>query len=104
MGGERLFTMFGRDGDEWVGSFDAATGVEAWRSLSDMAGYAAPVTVEVGGIRQALFFTAEGLVSVAPAPGDFYWRVPWRTTFDVNAAAPVVVPPDMVFISSATAR
>src|SRR5678810_200275 len=35
------------------------------------------------------------------AASDVYKRqVPWRTNYDVNAAMPVFVPPDKVFISS----
>ena len=40
------------------------------------------------------------LVSVAAADGKVLWSVPWRTDWDVNAAMPVLVPPDKIFISS----
>jgi outer membrane protein assembly factor BamB len=39
-------------------------------------------------------------MSVAPADGALLWRVPWRTSYDVNAAMPIFIPPDGVFISS----
>jgi outer membrane protein assembly factor BamB len=40
------------------------------------------------------------LVSVAPADGKFLWRYDWETRYDVNAATPVFIPPDKIFISS----
>jgi hypothetical protein len=60
--------------------------------------------VTVDGIRQALFFTATQLVSVSPADGRTFWRQPWETSYDVNAAMPVFLPPDRVFISSSYDR
>ena len=40
------------------------------------------------------------LVSVAPQDGSVYWRHTWKTSYDVNAAMPVFVPPNRVFIST----
>jgi hypothetical protein len=56
--------------------------------------------LESAGVRQAVFFTAEGPVAVAPTTGGLLWRYPWPTSYDVNAATPVFVPPDGLFISS----
>src|SRR5262249_907142 len=40
-----------------------------------------------------------GLVSVSPTDGSEFWRYPWKTPNDVNAATPVCVG-DYVFLSS----
>ena len=94
-----LVNVGGRPGASIV-AFDKRTGDEVWRSQDDLAGYAAPLRVDVGGLAQVVFFTGEGLVSLSPASGELYWRAPWRTSLDVNAAAPVFVAPDKVFVSS----
>jgi outer membrane protein assembly factor BamB len=81
-------------------AFDRATGAEAWRALDTGTGYAAPITIAVGGLRQTVFFTADGVVAIDPTDGAPLWRVPWQTSYDVHAATPVFVPPDRLFIAS----
>jgi outer membrane protein assembly factor BamB len=81
-------------------ALDKKTGKLAWASQTDQAGYSAPLAVTVDGQKQVLFFTGTSLVSVSPRDGKALWRVPWETSYDVNAAMPVFVPPDRVFISS----
>jgi outer membrane protein assembly factor BamB len=81
-------------------AFDRRTGKVAWSSQTDRAGYSAPIAFTVGGIRQALFFTGSSLASLSPADGRLYWRKSWQTDWDVNAATPIFVPPDQVFVSS----
>jgi len=94
-----LVNVGGGDGDQVV-AFKKASGEEVWRSQSGAAGYAAPLAITVGGVRQVLFFTARALIALDPAGGALLWSVPWKTSYDVNAAAPVFVPPDRVFVSS----
>jgi outer membrane protein assembly factor BamB len=51
-------------------------------------------------VRQILFFTAASVLGVRPADGTELWRIPWKTSYDVNAAMPVFVAPDRFFVSS----
>ncbi|HKQ61474.1 MAG TPA: PQQ-binding-like beta-propeller repeat protein [Candidatus Polarisedimenticolaceae bacterium] len=81
-------------------AFDKKTGKEAWRSQGGVAGYSAPLAINVGGVRQVLFFSGKKLYAVSPKDGSVYWEVPWETSYDVNAAMPVFIAPDKVFISS----
>jgi outer membrane protein assembly factor BamB len=81
-------------------AFDRITGEEVWRALDTGTGYAAPITVAVAGLRQTIFFTADGVVALDPEDGRVFWRRPWQTSYDVNAATPVFVPPDRLFIAS----
>lgn len=98
--GDLVLVNAGGRPDASVMAFDRRDGREAWRSLDDGAGYAAPIAVTIDGVRHAVFFTADGLVGLDPDDGDLRWRVPWTTSFDVNAASPVFVPPDRIFVSS----
>jgi len=83
-----------------VVAFDTATGKEIWRAQEDKAGYSTPLAVTIAGKRQVVFFTGTGVVSLAPADGSLLWRMPWKTSYDVNAATPVYIAPDKIFISS----
>jgi outer membrane protein assembly factor BamB len=78
------------------------TGKLAWRTGKDKAAYASPVMVGSGDGRQALFFTAAGLLAVEPKTGQELWRVPWLTEYDVNIATPLVVG-NRFFVSSGEA-
>lgn len=98
--GNLLLVDVGGSGGKSLAAFDKKTGKTVWTSQSDKAGYSAPIAVTVGGVRQVIFFTGTSVVSVAPATGKLFWRIPWRTDWDVNAAAPIFVAPDKLFISS----
>lgn len=98
--GNLLLVDVGGFGGKSLAAFDKKTGKTVWTSQSDKAGYSAPIAVTAGGVRQAIFFTGTSVVSVAPATGKLFWRIPWRTDWDVNAAVPIFVAPDKLFISS----
>ena len=98
--GNLLLVDVGGSGGKSIVAFDKKTGKTVWASQSDKAGYSAPIAITVGGVRQVIFFTGTSVVSVAPATGKAFWRIPWRTDWDVNAAAPIFVAPDKLFISS----
>ena len=98
--GNLLIVNVGGSGNRSVMAFDKATGKPVWSSQSDGAGYSAPIAVTVRGVRQVIVFTAGAIVSLAPKDGRLYWRVPWRTDWDVNAATPIFFPPDKLFVSS----
>jgi outer membrane protein assembly factor BamB len=98
--GNLLIVNVGGSGNRSVMAFDKTTGKPAWSSQSDGAGYSAPIAVTVRGVRQVIVFTAGAIVSLAPADGKLYWRIPWKTDWDVNAATPIFFPPDKLFVSS----
>ena len=98
--GDLLLVEVGGKGDRSIIAFNRKSGEIAWTTQKDIAGYASPITIDVYGIRQTLFFTGTKLVSVSPEDGRFYWDYPWTTSYDANAATPVFIPPDKVFISS----
>ena len=98
--GNLLIVNVGGSNNRSVMAFDKKTGKPVWSSLGDGAGYSAPIAITVGGVRQIIVFTAGAVVSISPKDGKQYWRVPWRTDWDVNAATPIFFPPDKLFISS----
>ena len=94
-----LVEVGGKDGKSIV-AFDKTNGDVVWSSHKDILGYSSPIAVTIGGIRQLIVFTGARLVSVSPENGQLYWTFPWQTEYDVNAATPVFIPPDKIFISS----
>jgi outer membrane protein assembly factor BamB len=82
-----------------VAAFKKETGKPAWKLGDDGAAYASPVSVNVGGKPQVIFFTATGLLAVEPSAGKELWRVPWHTEYDCNIATPLPVG-DQLFVSS----
>jgi len=98
--GNLLIVNVGGSNNRSVMAFDKATGKPVWSSQGDGAGYSAPIAITVGGVRQIIVFTAGGVVSLAPKDGKLYWRLPWKTDWDVNAATPIFLPPDKLFVSS----
>lgn len=98
--GNLLLVDVGGSAGKSVMAFDLRTGKVAWSSQNDQAGYSAPIAFTVGGVRQALFFTGTSIASLSPADGRLFWRKSWQTDYDVNAATPIFIPPDKVFVSS----
>jgi outer membrane protein assembly factor BamB len=96
----------GRDG-HCIIAFDKNSGELRWHLHDDPAGYSSPIAITAGGVRQIVFFTGKTILGVAPADGSVYWKMPWSTGFDVNAATPIFFQTttgdqtrDYVFISS----
>ena len=81
-------------------AYDRRTGKRSWSAQNDRAAYASPMLVTLGGTRQILVFTATRLMGVSPDRGAVLWEFPWTTAYDVNAAQPVVVSDNRVFLSS----
>ena len=89
----------GRNGQSVV-AYDQKSGRRAWSALDDQAAYSSPMLVTIGGVRQILVFTAARLAGITPDRGRVLWEYPWKTNYDVNAAQPLLVGDDRIFISS----
>jgi outer membrane protein assembly factor BamB len=83
-----------------IAAYDRGTGKRLWSSQNEKAGYASPMLVTLAGREQVLVFTGVGLLSITPDRGERLWFHPWRTNADINAAQPLVIGDNRVFISS----
>ncbi|MYD59851.1 MAG: PQQ-binding-like beta-propeller repeat protein [Gemmatimonadetes bacterium] len=81
-------------------ALDKTNGAVKWASQRDVVSYSSPIAVDIAGIRQVVFVSGEAAVGLSPADGSLYWRFPWSTSYDLNVATPILVPPDRIFISS----
>ena len=98
--GKLLLVNVGGEQGSSIVAFDKSNGKEVWRSGGDPAGYSAPIAVTAGGVRQIIFFTGSSVAAVSPTEGKILWKRRWKTDWGVNAAAPVFIPPDRIFVSS----
>ena len=89
--GERLITVIGGEPDALVVAFDKRTGDEVWRALPVMSemGYAQPVIVEAGGVRQLIIWHPTALASLDSETGEVYWEQPWEVSMGMSVATPV---------------
>jgi len=71
-------------------ALDKLTGKTLWESGSGRPGYSSPVPFTQG--QQACLALASGheVVAVDTQTGQVLWRLPWRTTWDQNAADVIV--------------
>ena len=74
-------------------------GSELWRSGNDASGYSSAVTHTIGGIPQAIFFTASNAVGVDTRDGRQLWSYSRVSNRTANIATPIVRG-NRVFLSS----
>jgi outer membrane protein assembly factor BamB len=87
--GDLLYTMVGGAG-QGVVAFDKRTGQVRWKALDAKAGYCPPSIIEAGGSRQLIIFHPEAIVSLNPADGRQYWDVPFKPSYEMSIARPMV--------------
>ena len=80
-------------------ALDKATGATVWKSGDDKAGYASPIVATIAGKKTVVMLKASHLIGLDLKDGKELWRAEWKTSYDVNAATPLVVG-DKVFVSS----
>ncbi len=81
-------------------AFDRATGQQVWSAGQAKGAYSSPMLATLGGERQLLVLDAKGLKGYDPSMGKELWRYAWVSYQDINAAQPLVLEGDRVFISS----
>jgi outer membrane protein assembly factor BamB len=95
--GNLIFVNAGGDGQAFL-ALDKKSGKPVWKTGNDKPTHASPVPATIHGIRQVIFFTQSGLVSLETAGGKELWRreFPFRTS---TAANPIVWK-DIVYCSA----
>ena len=80
-------------------AFNAANGALVWRSQDAAMTHSTPVLATMHGVRQLIFSTQPGLVSVNPQTGGLYWQYPVPYNGISIGSSPLVCD-DIVFITS----
>jgi outer membrane protein assembly factor BamB len=76
-----------------------ADGALIWKSQDDAAAYSSAMMADVGGLRHAVFFTADRVVGVGLNDGRLLWSYDRVTNRTANIATPLVRA-NRVFVSS----
>ena len=84
-------------------AFRAEDGSLAWRSQNEAMTHATPVITTINGVRQVIFTTQSGLVSVDPLSGGLLWKFPYPFFYSTSIGVSPVVYQDMVFVCGAHA-
>lgn len=96
----KVIVLPGGRGGKSVVAYDKADGKTVWSSLDDEQSYTSPVVVTVAGKRQLIVVSAVRMMGMTVEDGTLLWEYPWVTEYHVNAAIPIVVAPNRVFISA----
>lgn len=94
-----VLTEAGGKDNASVIAFKKATGEVAWRAGKDAAGYASLIAFDLGSDRSLLQFSKDSLICRKLDDGAERWRLPWPTSYGVNATTPVLDGTDF-FIST----
>jgi outer membrane protein assembly factor BamB len=93
--GEKLILNVGTAG----AALDKTSGKVIWSTGKQLSGYSTHVPFNVGGETHLAVFGAKGAYAVALKDGKQLWHYPFETSYDVNAADPILVG-NKVFISA----
>ncbi|MCB9664631.1 MAG: PQQ-like beta-propeller repeat protein [Alphaproteobacteria bacterium] len=96
----RVYLTTGNESGEGLLAVSLADGTKVWSTGSFPAGYSSPIHATLGGVPQIVFFTGEAAVGARPSDGSTLWSHPWPTNYDVNAATPLVLGSNRLFIAS----
>ncbi|MFO1513909.1 MAG: PQQ-binding-like beta-propeller repeat protein [Verrucomicrobiota bacterium] len=80
-------------------AFDKTDGKVVWKGEDDLPTHSSPVPATIHGVRQVIFFTQKGLVSVVPQTGKVLWRFAYP--FQVSTASSPIVWSNLVYCSAA---
>lgn len=86
--GDLAITSGGKSDGAMI-AYDKKTGAVKWKVGEDPAGYATPYPFTFGGKRYVVGFTGVSAVIAEAAGGKLAARIPWKTDWEVNAAAPI---------------
>jgi outer membrane protein assembly factor BamB len=89
----------GRRGRSVV-AYHKDSGAPLWAALDDKQAYTAPMVATLAGRRQLIVVSAARAAGLTLEDGRLLWEYPWVTDFGVNAAQPIVVGTNRVFLSA----
>jgi len=74
-----------------VVALDKNTGKTVWtcKGADGQPGYASPIVVEQGGLRQIITMNSQAAIGIHAKTGELLWRFPHKTEYDANITTPV---------------
>lgn len=96
--GDAVIVHVGAKSNGCILAFDKRTGKKLWGSFDDPAGYCAPVIAKTTFDTQLIAWSPEHVFGIDPSNGQLLWKVPYKVTYGVSIAAPIVRD-DIVFVA-----
>ena len=87
-------------GTQSLMAFDATNGNLVWRSQNEAMTQSTPVLTTLHGVRQLIWATQTGLVSVNPKTGERIWKSSYPFGYTTSIGASPVIHQDYVFITA----
>lgn len=97
---DAVVVLPGGAGGHSVVGYSRATGKRVWSALDDKQAYSSPMLVTLTGVRQLLVVSATRMMGVVPGDGRVLWEYPFPTYNGINAASPLVIGDNRVFVSA----
>jgi outer membrane protein assembly factor BamB len=97
---DTVIVLPGGPNGQSVVAYDRHTGKRVWSALGDQQAYSSPMLVTLNGVRQILVFSATRLMGLGVPGGQLLWEYPWAGFNGINAAQPIVIGNDRLFLSS----
>jgi len=87
-------------------AFSTTNGSVVWRSQNENMTHATPILATIHGVRQVIFATRTGLVSVSPSTGALLWKClyPFTVPAPADLCASPVVDRDIVFMTGSRSQ
>lgn len=82
-------------------AFRTTDGSVAWRKENEGLTHATPTLATIQGVRQVIFATKKGLVSLNPLTGSRLWQTNYPFTYSTSIGVSPVVYQDMVYVCGA---
>ena len=98
--GDRVIVLPGGPNGKSIAAYDTLSGEPVWTSLDDQQAYTSPMEVTLAGRPQIVLVSAPRMLAIDAEDGRLLWDYPWKTSYDVNCAQPLIVDEHHVFVSS----
>jgi outer membrane protein assembly factor BamB len=89
-------------GDALLVALDKATGNEIWRTPNpgkELMTHSSPMPAQLGGVRQYLYTTLQGVRGISAEDGQLLWKGPFKLNVAV-APSPIQIDDERVFLTS----
>ena len=81
-------------------AYDKLSGKLRWNALDDPQAYTSPMFVTLGGQPQLLTASRDRIIGLSVEAGTLLWSYPWKVSFGVSVAQPLLLGENRVFFSA----
>lgn len=98
--GDMIIVNGGRDPEATIVALDKHSGETIWTYLNGGNSFSSQMAWDILGKRQIVSSIGYGMVGLDATNGKELWKYRWETSYNLNIAAPVFLPPNYLIISS----